>query len=79
MNLNYDELLPLIAMYASCGSVCYQCEDQAKTDPVLGAIVNMLASRVNRESRPAKSVIMLTCRAKCTICLFLHEFEMFAV
>ena len=47
MNLNYDELLPLIAMYASCGYVCYQCEGQAKTDPVLGALVNMLAGRVN--------------------------------
>ena len=47
MNLNYDELLPLIAMYASSGYVCYQCEGQAKTDLVLGALVNMLAGRVS--------------------------------
>ena len=37
MNLNYDELLPLIAMYASSGYVCCQCEGQPKTDPMLGA------------------------------------------
>ena len=47
MNLNYDELLPLIAMYASSGYMCFQCEGQAKTDPMLGALVNMLAGRVN--------------------------------
>lgn len=39
MNLNYGESLPLITMYARCGYVSYQCEGQAKNDPVLGAIV----------------------------------------